>query len=66
MATIKTLPSSEDGHGILYRTQTAEYLISQNTTKQQFTLWKLVDSGYEKLGTANSPIKLYEKIEKRS
>lgn len=64
MATIKTLPKSEDGHGVLYKTSTAEYVISQNTLKQQFTLWKIVEDGYEKLGTANDPLKLYEKIEK--
>lgn len=66
MATTKTLPKTEDGHGVIYKTPTAEYLISQNTAKQQFTLWKIVEGGYEKLGTANSPTKLYEKIEKRS
>lgn len=62
----KTLPKSEDGHGVHYITPTAEHVISQNTTKQQFTLWQIVDGGYEKISTANNPLKLYEKIEKSS
>lgn len=66
MATTKTLPKTEDGHGVLYRTPNAEYIISQNTVKQQFTLWKIVEDGYEKISTANSPTKLYEKLEKSS
>lgn len=64
MATIKTLPKTEDGHGVLYRTPTTEYVISQNTIKAKFTLWRIVEDEYEKLGTADSPIELYKKIEK--
>ena len=57
-----TLPKSENGYGVLYKGLKYEYVISQNTNKHIFTLWKLIETQYEKLATGNSPIKLYDKI----
>lgn len=65
MAKIVGIPKSEDGHGVLYRGCKNNYVISQNTNKNQFTLWKIAeDNSYEKIGTSDSPTKLYDKIEK--
>lgn len=62
MTVVKNLPVSEDGHGVVYRTKAKEYIVSQNTKKEIFTLWLVVDGGYEKIATSNNPIKLYEKV----
>lgn len=62
---MKTLPKTEDGHGISCLTKThGEYCISQNTSKTRgrFTLWKCTKEGYEKIALANTPQDLYPKI----
>ena len=59
---MKTLPKSEDGYGVLYTVNKHEYVISQNTKKEIFTLWKKTESEYEKIATGNSPTKLYAKV----
>ena len=62
MSVVNQIPKSENGYGVRYITESGnEYVISHNKTKQRFTLWKDVESGYEKIGTANSPIDLYKK-----
>lgn len=62
---MKTLPKSEDGYGVLYKFNGQEYVISQNTSKGIFTLWLKDDNEYTKISTANSPTKLYKKIEEK-
>lgn len=60
---LSKLPSSENGTGVTCTTLSGEqYYISQNTEKRKFTLWRIVDGGYQKITTANSPFDLYEKI----
>ena len=65
---VKKIPKSEDGHPVTISWNDNKYYISHNTVKKQFTLWKIDESAgynqYEKLNTANNPIKLYEKIDK--
>lgn len=61
MSIVKQIPKTETGHGVHYITSTKEYVISNNPTKAKFTLWKKVENGYEKLGTADSPLDLYKK-----
>lgn len=65
---VNKIPKSEDGHTTTILWNNNKYYITNNTVKKQFTLWKIDDSAgynqYEKLNTANSPIKLYEKIDK--
>lgn len=57
---IKKLPVSESGHGVHCTTSSGEeYQISQNPDKKKHTLWKIVDGGYQKIATANSPYDLY-------
>lgn len=63
MSIVNQIPKSEDGYGVLYKTKSNEYVISQNTKKEKFTLWKKLKNGYEKVGTANSPTDLYKKCE---
>lgn len=60
---IKKLPVSECGIGVLCKTKSGKlYKISQNPDKKKHTLWRIVDEGYEKIATADSPYDLYEKI----
>lgn len=59
---VKAMPSSENGPGVVCNGKYI-YIITQDLKKQRFTLWKKVDEGYEKMGSADSPIKLYDKIE---
>lgn len=62
MSVVNQIPKSEDGYGVKYTTESGnEYVISHNTIKKRFTLWKSLEKGYEKIGTANSPIDLYKK-----
>lgn len=62
MSKLKQLPKTETGHGVEYTTSSGNvYVISNNPIKKRFTLWKEFEDGYEKIGTANSPIDLYKK-----
>jgi len=56
MPIAKSIPSSEDGPGILCRTSSGDFIISWNRSKKSkpFTLWKKSASGYEKLSTADT------------
>lgn len=60
---IKSIPSSETGHGAMCRTLSGDkYYISQNPLKMQFTLWKCIEEGYEKIATSNNPLDFDEMI----
>lgn len=62
MSIVNKIPKSEDGYGVRYITESGnEYVISNNTIKRKFTLWHLLEKGYEKIGTASNPIDLYKK-----
>ena len=55
---IKTIPNSEVGKTICFTKSNSsgeEYLITHNPLKQQFTLWKIIDGGYERIKVDNSP-----------
>lgn len=59
-----SLPSSEDGHGVLYKALSGQhYCISQNLEKRKHTLWKILEEGYQQIATSDNPYNLYEKIE---
>ena len=60
--TFKNLPASENGPGVLCNGKFV-YIISQDLKKNKFTLWIQTEDGYEKITTADSPIKLYDKVE---
>lgn len=57
---VKKLPASESGHGVHYIARSRkEYCVSSCPEKGRFTLWRIVDGGYEKMESADSPNKLY-------
>lgn len=61
---VKKIPASECGIGVLCTTKSGkQYQISQNPEKKKHTLWHIVDGGYEKLATGNSPYDLYPLID---
>ena len=58
---VKSIPSSENGSATTYLTRSGqEYLISQNVERCRFTLWKVVEGGYEKMGISDSPLDFEE------
>lgn len=62
MSVVNQIPKSEDGYGVRYYSDSGNiYIISQNTKKERFTLWKESKSGYEKIATADIPTALYKK-----
>lgn len=66
MSIVNQIPKSEDGYGVRYIStkngMEMNYIISQNTKKERFTLWKETKNGYEKISTSNNPVDLYKKI----
>lgn len=59
----KNIPASENGAGVQCSTRTGKkFQISQNIEKMRFILWRVVDEGYEKIASANSPSDLYSII----
>lgn len=63
---VKTIPSSETGSRTTCFTKLDEsgdkYIVTQNPLKMQFTLWKCIDDGFERIKISNSPLDLYELI----
>lgn len=55
---VKTIPSTEI-QAVTCFTKPNEsgdkYLISQNPLKAQFTLWKCIEEGFERIKTSGSP-----------
>ena len=51
---VKTIPASETGS----RTTclNGEYLITNNPLKEQFTLWKCSEDGFERVKTSDNPL----------
>ena len=62
MSIVKQIPKSDNGHGVLYTKSNGNiYQISNNPVNKRFTLWKVLNNGYEKISTSDNPLKLYEK-----
>ena len=57
--TSKTIPSSETGVKTVCFTKANssgdKYLITHNPMKMQFTLWKCIECGFEKIKTSDNP-----------
>ena len=54
---VKTIPSSETGTGVDCLAKSGDrYLITQNPLKEQFTLWKRLEDGFEKIKTSDNPL----------
>lgn len=59
---VKTIPSSETGIGVDCLAKSGDrYLITQNPLKEQFTLWKCLEDGFEKIKTSDNPLE-FDKI----
>lgn len=58
---VKSIPASDNGAGVLCVTSSGQkYQISQNVERKKFTLWQVVNKGFIKIKTANSPVDLYD------
>jgi hypothetical protein len=53
---VKAIPSSETGSRTTCVGSNCEYIITQNPLKAQFTLWKCLEDGFEKIDTSDSPL----------
>lgn len=51
---VKAIPSSETGNRTVCLN--GEYLITQNPLKEQFTLWKCLEDGFERIKTSDNPL----------
>jgi hypothetical protein len=51
---VKAIPSSENGARV--DCMNGKYLITQNTLKVQFTLWKRLEDGFERIKTSENPL----------
>ena len=63
---VKNIPNSETGNRIVCFTKANEsgdkYIISQNPLKGQFTLWKCLEDGFERIATSDNPREFDEVI----
>lgn len=60
---VKSIPASDNGAGVLCVTNSGQkYQISQNVERKKFTLWQVVNKGFIKNKTANSPVDLYDLV----
>ena len=62
---VKTIPNSEITRATCFTKPNKsgeKYVITQNNSKMQFTLWKCVDDGFEKITTSKSPVNFDELI----
>ena len=47
MSIVNQIPKSEDGFGVKYTSESGNiYIISHNTKKERFTLWKEVKNSF--------------------
>ena len=60
---VKKLPATDYGPGVLCTKALGNrFQITQNPEKKKFTLWRILDGGFEKIAMANTPVDLYSKI----
>lgn len=63
---VKSIPNSETGSGTECFTKPNQsgdkYIISHNPLKMQFTLWKCLEDGFEKVATSDNPLEFDEII----
>lgn len=62
---LKSIPPQEIEMTSCFTKQNAsgdEYLITKNPLKQQFTLWKCVQEGFEKISASSNPLDFDEII----
>ena len=57
--TVKSIPNSEIEKAVCYTKADSlgdKYLITECPLKEQFTLWKCVEDGFERVKTSDSPL----------
>lgn len=62
---VKTIPNSEIEKVACFTRQNGsgdKYLITECPLKQQFTLWKCVEDGFERIKTSDGPLGFYDAI----
>ena len=57
---LKTISSSETGK---VDCANGKYLITENHLKEQFTLWKCLEDGFEKIKTSDNPLEFDDVID---
>lgn len=57
---VKAIPNSETGK---VDCANGKYLITENHLKEQFTLWKCLDDGFEKIKTSENPLEFDKLID---
>ena len=54
---VKVIPNSENGAGVDCATRSGDkHLITENPLKEQFTLWKCLEDGFERIKTSSNPL----------
>lgn len=61
---VKQIPKSEDGPRVKYTINNNVYLLTWDKIKNKHTLWMIHKNGFEKLTTKNSPLELYNVIDR--
>lgn len=60
---VKKMPATEYGAGVECKTKSGViYQITQFPEKKRHTLWKVLNDGFEKVSTSDSPHDLYALI----
>lgn len=63
---VKTISNSETGKRIVCYTKPDKsgdkYIVSHNPLKEQFTLWKCIEDGFEKISSSDNPRDFDDKI----
>lgn len=61
---VKEIPASDSAPGVTCVTKSGKtYKISQDAKRGIHTLWRVVEGGYEKIETGDSPYDLYPLID---
>lgn len=61
---VKNIPTTDSAPGVTCVTKSGKkYRISQDADRGKHTLWRIVEGGYEKLETADSPYDLYPLVD---
>ena len=56
---VKAIPNSEEEKATCFTKSNGlgdKYLITENPLKEQFTLWKRIEDGFERIKTSDSPL----------
>ena len=61
---VRKIPASESGAGNTIHTKSGKvYRITQNPDKRVHTIWEVVQGGFRKIASADSPLKLHKYVQ---